>query len=130
MTITKDNYERLLDHNLEYNDLIVFPYKFKQTLIKYSVKSTYLSPEFNFRERYILEKLQKEGYINNIISFLTECYGYTPMLHISEDDSCWPDTNNGDYASLTRTVYRIFDFIVGGKDVVKIPLTSLSIKID
>lgn len=130
MTITQNNYERLLDHNLEYDDLIIFPYKFKGILIKYSVKSTYLSPEFNFGERYILEKLQKEGYINNIISFLTECYGYTPMLNTSEDAIGWPDTNNGDYASLTRTVYRIFDFIVGGKDVIKIPLTSLSIKID
>jgi hypothetical protein len=130
MTITQNNYERLLDHNLEYNDLIVFPYKFKETSVQYSVKTTYLSPEFDFRERYVLEMLQEKGYINDIILFLTACYGYNPKGHTSNDDSCWPDTKHGDYAALTRTVYRIFDFIVGGKDVIKIPLTSLSIKID
>ena len=130
MIITQENYQELLNKDLQFKDSIVFPYKHNDEYVEYRVSGSYLSPVNDVAERWILTKLLCDGHIDNIIEFLENSYGYYPTKNTDADTTCWPDFRMQDYKAITRCVYNIFEIISGNEKVTKIPLTSLSIKIE
>lgn len=124
MTYTIDNYELLKERPFKLHDKIVFDYNFK--IVTYRVREKWLSCD----DHPLLESIIfKELGIEEPISFCSNYYGYHARDVASE---YWPDSEQYDYAALTRVVIALFNIIAEKFSIPqykKLELTSVNIAI-
>ena len=97
MNICNTNYRKLNKHLLSEGDKITF--SIKGSKIHYTVFSRFLNNDGGSNRR-IFDELGLDGE-----NFCREHYGYEPKC------GCWPESDKGDYAAITRTVKALFEFI-------------------
>ena len=129
MTYYITNYEILTERNLRKDDFLNFFLEDK--VYPYIVQPRWCAYISGSNENQILLDMKEIGIINETPKeFCWRTYGYINNKYIS--DSIWPEVKEGDFASLTRCAFEIFNLLQNykeGKNSSKIELTELTLDI-
>ena len=129
MTYDITNYQILARKNLCKLDFLNFFLEDKT--YTYIVEARWLSNMSVPDETQILRDMKKIGIINETpIEFCCRIYGYPCTKDVP--DTAWPEVKEGDFSSLTRCVFEIFNLLHDYKEdekFSKIELTELVLDI-